>query len=257
MPGIPKSVAALNKWPYPFAKYTLGTRFYQWTTFMRELHASLASGGGVQDLVNELRTRLNTAGDYQVLISAIRALLVSGGDIADRLLDLEDKAFNQILVDPDWKQNTGGGGNTQFENGTAIDAVVNGVYLAAVYAATQDTQIDAGGAGADTGAGEYRAITLGVSSAGVLSQTISAVAAAAPVEAPRVPSGEVGVGVIQIPENFTNGVTAVQTAWFTQGYPRRLAVHTPLATADVAAISAGALTDPSATIPDALPDTDI
>jgi len=38
MAGIPKSVAALNKWPYPFAKYLLGTRFYTWVSLLRDLY---------------------------------------------------------------------------------------------------------------------------------------------------------------------------------------------------------------------------
>lgn len=44
MLGIPKSVAVLNRWPYPFAKYQLGTRFYQWVQLLRNLFDKNLSG---------------------------------------------------------------------------------------------------------------------------------------------------------------------------------------------------------------------
>lgn len=275
--AIPKSVRVIDSWPFPMAKFKLGTKLYQILDFVREIHDHFYTSGTLMTLVNELRTKLNTGGDvfallteihtklttggdYRVLISAIRSEIIAGGQLSDILLDLEDKAYNQILCAPGWQQNSGGGGNTQIENTAAIDAIIDGVYLAAVYAATQDVAVDGGAA---TGAGEYRAITLSLSGAGVLTQTVSAIALAAPVMPPRPPSGECPVGVLQIPENFVPGTTAVQTAWFTQGFPRRSTPHTPLATADVSALSASApgavsataMTATSKTKPEQLPDS--
>ena len=203
-----------------------------------ELRTKMHTGGDVFTLINELRTRLHTAGDYQVLISALRALFIANGAWADRLIDLEDKAYNFLLTAPDWKVGTGAAGDKAFQNGAALTCIVNGVYQAALYAATNDVAIDAG---TDTGVGEFRAVTLSVTALGALVQTVSAIAGAAPVTPPRPPSGNVPVGVIQIPASFTHGVTSLNNTWFTQGFPRRLAVHTPLATADVAAIAAPAV----------------
>ena len=75
----------------------------------------------------------------------------------------------------------------------------------------------------------------------MLSQTVSATSTSAPVTPPRPPSGQVPVGVIQIPASFTPGTTIVETSWFTQGFPRRLVVHTPITTAAPAAMSSGAI----------------
>jgi len=44
MPGIPKSVNAMNKHPYWFAKLQLGTRFYQWVQLLRNLFDIQKSG---------------------------------------------------------------------------------------------------------------------------------------------------------------------------------------------------------------------
>lgn len=202
--ALPKSVRAINRTPiWANAAFALGTKIHYCIEMLRDLHT----------------------------------LLISGGALSEILLDAHDQAYNACLVDPDWKQNTGGGGNTQMENGTAIDCIVNGIYSAAHYAATQDVAISAT---ANTTAGQYKAVTLSLTGAGALTQTVSAAATAAPVQAPRPPSGEVPVGVIQIPASFTTGVTVVQTAWFTQGYPRRSSVYTPI----------------TSTAPDSLPNTD-
>jgi len=253
MAQIPKSVAEINKYPHWSRFYGFGSILNNIITASRDIYSEFATGGSLFTLINELRTRLDTLGDYQVLISALRAEHIAAGQISDILIDLSDKAFNQILTDPTWQQNTGGGGNTRLENAAAINAVVDGVYIANVYAATQDIVVDAG---STTGAGEYRAITLSVTAGGTLNQTVSAISASAPVTPPRPPSGECPVGVIQIPASYTPGTTPVQTAWCTDGFPRRLGVYTPMTTADVAAISASALTTKASTYQvDTLPDT--
>jgi hypothetical protein len=243
-----------------------------------ELRTRLHTAGDYQALISELRTRLHTAGDYQALLSGLRALFVNGGEWHERMLDLEDKAYNQLLNDPFWQQNTGMGGNAMFESVSGCNAICNGVFYNMLFGMTQNIPMDPGTV---TGPGEFRAVTLSLDAAGVLTHTVSPIAAAAPVTPPRPPSGEVPVGVIQIPASYAPGVTPVETAWFTQGFPRRLPLHTTFAVADVAAIASAdvaaivagapavvtapavaAVTNAASTAmvlaePDALPDTDI
>ncbi len=199
---------------------------------LNEMRTKLTTGGAVFALLNELRSRVHTGGDYRLIVSGIRARLVSGGIYADRLMDLEDKVYNYCLTDPGWRRDPGA--PRLFSNANAINAIVNGVYTAGLYAPNIKLQIDAG---ANTGPAEYRAVTLSLTAAGELVQTISA-AGSTPPTPPRPPSGNVPVGVIQIPPDFTTLVTIVQPSWFTQGFPRRLAVHAPITHPDVAAISA-------------------
>jgi len=231
--ATPKSVIELNNsWPYPFSKWRLGTRLYNLIESVREMHGEFGTAGALGALVN-----------------AIRGELVSGGQLAERLIDLEDKAYNQLLSVPGWQENTGSGGAAKddIENTAAVDAVVDGMYSANLYAATQDTALDLS---IVTAAGEYRNVTLSVDSLGALHQTVGAVAASAlAAEVPRPPSGEVAVGIIHVPPSFTAGTTEIGAGGvtFTDGFPRRLAVHTPISTA--------ALVDVSATIPDSLPDS--
>jgi len=189
-------------------------------------------------LGTELRARLHTAGDYQVLISALRGELIAAGQIAERLQDLEDKAYNQILTDPGLQEDVGVA--TNFENLNQIDGIVNGLYYANLVAAGA---LNATPVGWDTGAGQTRLVTLSVNNVGTLTQTVSAIDAAI---APRPPSGEMPIGIAHVPQNFVSGVSQIVAGGvtFTDGFPRRLAVHTPIATADVLAIAAAAPTAP-------------
>ena len=247
--ATPRSVRYINKYPSANSRFSLGTKLYEIIEFLRELHDSFSASGALLTLANELRTRLHTAGDYQVLISAIRAELISGGQLADRLIDLEDKAYNMCITDPGWQEDAV---QTQFECANAINAVVDGVYIAGAVAATT-THAPTSPAW-DTGAGETRIVTL--STTGVASNitaTVSAVDATIP---PRPPSGQCPIGIVNIPANFTGGVTQIAAGGvtFVDGFPRRLDVHTPIATANVAAIVASALTATALDKVDSLPD---
>lgn len=237
MPTIPASVGELNKAPYPFGKYKLGTKINQLVEFARELHVTLSTGGALMTLVN-----------------GIRAELIAGGQLAERLIDLEDKAYNQMLVDPGWAQD--GVVATDVENVNQIDGIVDGVYIAAIVAAG----VNLTPAGTwDTGVGETRIITVSATAAGVVTATPSAIDATI---APRGPTGEMGIGMFTVPASFVAGVSLGGVLGFVDGFPRRLAVHTPIATADVApivapagaAIVGGAVVSTPETLPTQLPE---
>jgi len=269
-----KGINYLNHCNGPFDRFKLGTVFASWITFMRTVHASLgASGltgalvnelrtlvGTNRTLTNELRTRLHTGGDYQALVAAIRGELIANGQLSDRLIDLEDKAYNQIMTDPGWQEDAV---QTQFECANQIDGVIDGVYTAAAVAAT--TTYAPTTPAWDTGVGETRLVTL--STTGVANNITATIGAIDAVIPPRPPSGQMPIGVVHIPASFTGGTTQIVAGGvtFTNGFPRRLDVHTPIATAAPAAITApavAAVTEPAmadvtATIPAELPDIDM
>lgn len=163
---IPRSVAALNKWPYPNAKYQLGTRYHEWVTLLRNLFA----------------------------------------------IAQEAQAFS-LLSNPAVVQNTGAGGNTQMEISNAFDYSIAGVVYSK--AATEDIAVSAS---ANTGAAEYKAVTLSIDSAGTVTQTVSDASTSTPVTPPDVPADECAFATIQIPNSFTSGTTTFLTAWVSNGW---------------------------------------
>jgi len=145
------------------------------------------------------------------------------------------------------------GVNTDIENANQIDGIVNGVFVANIIAAGALNMTPA--AGWATGVLETRLVTLATTAGGVASATVSAVGATIP---PRPPSGEMPFAVVNIPASFNPGVTQIAAGGvtFTDGFPRRLAVHTPIATAAVGAVAASALAAITADSPAELPDID-
>jgi hypothetical protein len=180
--GTPRSVRAIDAWPYPNNKWRLGTRLHKTIELVRELVVThlTASGGGTLDLTNGLR------------------------DVLD----------NIVLSNPTIIQNTGGGGNTQMEISAATDYKIAGVFKQK--AATQDIATTAG---MNTGASQYRSVLVELDAAGAVSFVISAIAAAAPVALPAKTVGKCAIASIQIPASFTSGTTAFATAWVTNGVP--------------------------------------
>lgn len=75
MPGIPKSVNAMNKHPYWFSKLQLGTRFYEWVALLRNLFDIQKSG-----LLGNPTVVQNTGGGgtTQMEISAAFDFMVDG-----------------------------------------------------------------------------------------------------------------------------------------------------------------------------------
>ncbi len=220
--GASKAETVLNKHPWGFGRYALGSKFVQLIKFAREIYDThdVTNSGALATLVNEIRTRWVTA-----------------GDMFEMLVDLADKGYNQILTDPGMQQDAGVA--TDVENANQIDGVVNGIYVANIIAAGAMNLTPVGW---DTTAAQTRKVTLATTAGGVVSQTVSAVNATV---APRPPTGEMPICVIDVPNSFTSGVTATGGCTFTDGFPRRLAVPVTLATA--------ALTDPVATKPEELP----
>jgi hypothetical protein len=166
MAAVPKSVPFIDRAPYIFNRFNLGTRFQSWISMLRNMY-----------------TVTNEQTDFS------------------------------LLSNPTVIQNTGGGGNTQFEISASTDYLIDGV------AYTKGVTIDnAVPAGANTGAGEFKAITVSLNAAGTVTQTVSAAAAAAPVTPPAVPANNCPICTIQIPASFTTGVTVFLTAWVTNGW---------------------------------------
>ncbi len=166
MATVPKSVAFIDKHPYLFNRFNLGTRFHSWISMLRNLY-----------------TVINEQTDFS------------------------------LLSNPTVVQNTGGGGNTKFEISAAVDYLIDGV--AYTKGTTQDIAVPAG---ANTGAGEYKAITVSLNAAGTVTQTVSAVSSSAPAPIPAVPADNCPICTIQIPASFTTGVTTFLTAWVTNGW---------------------------------------
>jgi len=269
MAYIPQSVYGLNQHPYPFGKLQLGTRFNSWIKFMRELHDSLnAAGGSMFDLLtelrtklttggdvfalaNELRARLHTGGDYQALVAELRARLITTGDMFEMLVDVSDKAYNQILTDPGWAQD--GGVAADFENVNQIDAIVDGSYYAAIVAAGANYSPTS--PAWDTGVGEERSVTMCVAVGGAVTAVISPVAATGLSVVPRPTSGTCPIGIVVVPASFTGGVTATGGCVFVDGFPRRIGVPVTVASAAPAAITAIDVAAVVATAPAALSTT--
>lgn len=227
-------------------------RLSEWVDLLAELRARIDTAGDLEALLvdlrarmvevgaldTEIRARLDTAGDYQALLSAIRAELIANGEISDILIDIHEKAYNQILTDPGWAQD--GGVNTDFENVNQIDAIINGSFYANIVAAA--TNYSPTSPAWDTIAGEERWVTMSVTAAGVVHATISPAAPTGTGVIQRCPYTECPIGLIYVPASFTGGVSLAGLLTFTDGFPRRLAIYTPMVTADVAAIVAPAPT---------------
>jgi hypothetical protein len=164
MATIPKSVAFIDKHPYSFSRFLLGTRFHSWISMLRNMF-----------------TVINEQTDFSLL-------------------------GNCTLV-----QSTGGD-TAKMDMSVAVDYLIDGV----AYSKGVTNNIVVGAA--TTGAGEYRAITVSLDAAGTVTQTVSAVASAAPVTVPAVPANNCPVATIQIPASFTPGTTTFLTAWVTNGW---------------------------------------
>lgn len=225
----PKSVKAIDKWPGAPARAEIGTKLNQLIKFARQLYTRdfTASGGGLLDLINEIRTDLDTGGDVFALVN-----------------DLRDMLDNICLSNPTVVQNTGGSGATHIEISAATDYKIAGAFYQK--GITQDIATTAGW---NTGAGEYRAVLIELDSAGAVSFVITPVAGAAPVALPAKTAGKCAIASVQVPENFTSGVTNFLTAWVTNG--------TPTGSAALSALTASAVAASTETLPEDLPDTDM
>jgi len=164
MAAVPKSVAFIDKHPYLFNRFLLGTRFNSWISMLRNMFI----------VINE-QTDFSLLGNCTLVQS-------TGGDTA------------------------------KMDISVGVDFIIDGV----AYTKAVENNIAVGAA--TTAAGEYRAITVAVNASGTTSQTVSAVAAAAPVTPPAVPANECPLATIQIPASFTPGTTTFLTAWVTNGW---------------------------------------